>query len=353
MPKYEYDVAISFLAQDEGVAAAIHDELSERLRVFLYSKQQEDLAGAEGDQAFAATFRGASRVVVVLYRPGWGETPWTRVEMNAIRSRALECGWGFCLMVPLETSKVPDYVPHVNIWYDIATYGTKPLPAIVARMAQEHGAEVGRDDAVERAGRLARLEQFRLQRNRFRGSLEGVELMRQSFESMCDRISVLVNEISERTNGAMLFTVKGPTGSKTNVDREFAVIAMNVGLLGSTFARDVREYDRRIYSRIFYLCGAPAVSWRHEVGQCQAYCLSPIRVRSIANWPCVEIERGRWARIGRTITRRCRASIPHRTSGGRDSQGRRSMMGWQNVRRVTGRSRPRAATARSRDRHDG
>ena len=231
MTEYKYDVAISFLANDEALATSIHDELGGRLSVFLYSKRQEDLAGTEGDQSFAEVFKTAARVVVVLYRPTWGETRWTRVEMNAIRSRALEYGWRFCLFVPLENRMIPDYVPAINIWYDFAGYGTKSLVAVIARMAQEHGAHVGKDDAIERAARLARLEQFRLKREKFRGSVEGVESMQDSFEAMCDRTKVLAGEISEKTNGAVMFTVKGPTGSKQSTERSMVVLAMNVGLL--------------------------------------------------------------------------------------------------------------------------
>jgi hypothetical protein len=243
MSDYEYDVAISFLARDEGLASSIHDELAERVKVFLYSKRQESLAGTEGDLEFSRIFQTASRTVLVLYRPDWGETRWTRVEMNAIRSRGLESGWNFCLIAPLDGSRVPEYVPSVNIWYDIGTYGIKALPAIVARMAQERGAQIGKDDAIARGTRLARLEAFRLERIKFRGSPQGIECMRQSFEDVCDRIKVLTNDIAEQTKGAMVFTVKGPTGQKTHADRMLVVLAMNIGLLAHMHAMYANTID--------------------------------------------------------------------------------------------------------------
>src|ERR1039458_4546278 len=92
---YEYDVAFSFLAQDELLATNLNDLLQDRLNTFLYSKRQGELAGTDGEQTFNSVFGEKARVVVVLYRAGWGETPWTRIEETAIRNRAFEHGYDF------------------------------------------------------------------------------------------------------------------------------------------------------------------------------------------------------------------------------------------------------------------
>jgi hypothetical protein len=44
---YEYDAAISFLARDEPLAWQVRDALAP-LRVFVFSKAQEEVAGREG-----------------------------------------------------------------------------------------------------------------------------------------------------------------------------------------------------------------------------------------------------------------------------------------------------------------
>ena len=80
----KYDVAISLLSRDEPVGAALHDRLSEGLEVFFYPRKQEDLAGTDGEESMRKPFLDDSRVVVVLYREGWGKTPWTGVEQTAI-----------------------------------------------------------------------------------------------------------------------------------------------------------------------------------------------------------------------------------------------------------------------------
>jgi hypothetical protein len=72
-----YDVAISFLAKDESIAAAIEAALV-GLKVFFFPHQQEELIGTNGLESMRDPFLKA-RVLVVLYRTPWGETPWTGV----------------------------------------------------------------------------------------------------------------------------------------------------------------------------------------------------------------------------------------------------------------------------------
>jgi len=56
---YDYDVAISFLSKDEPLALDIRERLAP-LRVFVYPKAQEDVAGQEGVAAFRDVFRHRS-----------------------------------------------------------------------------------------------------------------------------------------------------------------------------------------------------------------------------------------------------------------------------------------------------
>lgn len=83
----KFDVAISFLSRDEPTAAALNDALVKGLGVFFFPRKQEELAGTDGLESMRQPFLVDSRVVVVLYREPWGETPWTRVEQTAITDR--------------------------------------------------------------------------------------------------------------------------------------------------------------------------------------------------------------------------------------------------------------------------
>ena len=68
----KFDVAISFLVKDEPIAAALYRALSETLNVFFFSRKQEELAGTDGMESMRGPFLDGSRVMVVLYREGWG-----------------------------------------------------------------------------------------------------------------------------------------------------------------------------------------------------------------------------------------------------------------------------------------
>ncbi|MBN2402645.1 MAG: hypothetical protein JXN64_09610 [Spirochaetes bacterium] len=100
--KYKYDIAFSFLAEDEPLAVVLADLLQNRVNIFLYSKKQSDIAGTDGELTFNKVFAELSRLVVVLYRKGWGESPWTRIEETAIRNRAYNYGYDFVKFIPLD-----------------------------------------------------------------------------------------------------------------------------------------------------------------------------------------------------------------------------------------------------------
>jgi hypothetical protein len=85
---FKYDIAFSFVKDDEGLATQLDDRVRDRYRTFLYSRSQEQLGGTDGEKTFNAVFGKEARIVTVLLRPEWGGTPWTRIEETAIRNRA-------------------------------------------------------------------------------------------------------------------------------------------------------------------------------------------------------------------------------------------------------------------------
>jgi len=67
----------------------LQSKLRANLEVFVYSKKQDQLAGTDGMESFREVFREQSRLNVVLFRAGWGETRFTRVELAAIKDLTL------------------------------------------------------------------------------------------------------------------------------------------------------------------------------------------------------------------------------------------------------------------------
>ena len=149
-----YDVAISFLSPDEPIATKLHADLSESLRVFVYSKRQEELAGTDGLESFRQTFLTGSKLVVVLYRDGWGQTRWTAVEELAIKDRLFSGGWELLLFVMLdEKSTPPAWLPNTHIRLSYTHYREALVGAIKMR-AQELGSTLKVESALEKAKRV-------------------------------------------------------------------------------------------------------------------------------------------------------------------------------------------------------
>ena len=96
------DVAVSFVAVSEPIALELAAALAGRLRTFVYSERQRELAGRERMSEFTRVFERDSRIVVVLYQGGWGHTPWTGVEQTTIQERGFRRGWDFLVFVPLD-----------------------------------------------------------------------------------------------------------------------------------------------------------------------------------------------------------------------------------------------------------
>ena len=155
--RFKYDVGFSFLAEDEGLALRLAELLTDRFRTFVFSQRQKELAGRDGEQAFADVFAEESRTVVVLYRQRWGTTTWTRIEETAIRGRAYDEGYAFALFVPLDAKPtVPVWLPKTRLWYGLERYGDAGLLAVIERLVEEKGGARSEETLKMRADRLAR-----------------------------------------------------------------------------------------------------------------------------------------------------------------------------------------------------
>ena len=115
--EFEYDVAFSFNAIDENLATRLNDLISDRTKTFLYSERQREIAGTDGHITFSDVYAKKARVVVILYRPEWGETNWTRVEQEAVRNRAFSEGWDFTLFIPtIAVQSLPSWFPKTRVY---------------------------------------------------------------------------------------------------------------------------------------------------------------------------------------------------------------------------------------------
>ena len=202
---YEYDVAISFLSRDEGLARELGDLLSSSLRVFLYTHRQPEIAGTDGLVTFRSTFRELSRLVVVLYRDGWGDTQWTRVEAEAITDRFLKEGPAFLLFVMIESKgSPPPWVPEKQIRFNLEEFGLEQAVGAIKLRVQELGGTTSKETLADRARRADELQQFLNQTEALKRDTQGVKEAQEEGRSLVAAIQALVGEAARAAPGLRL-----------------------------------------------------------------------------------------------------------------------------------------------------
>jgi len=179
------DVAITFLGQDESIAKDLYDSLSERLDVFYYAERQPELVGTDGEESFGEIFRDKARVVVVLYRKGWGETMMTRAERSGIKQRASKEGYNFSIWVPLDEEKsIPAFLDPQFIWFDFNRWGIDGLAAVIEEKVKESGVKVRPETVFDRLNKFNKKVELKKEIDSFHWSPEGVSFVQKAANNL-------------------------------------------------------------------------------------------------------------------------------------------------------------------------
>lgn len=192
-----YDVAISFLSDDQPLARRLHDELAERWDVFLFTERQEEIAGKDGVEELSRVFQYDSELDLVLLREGWGETPWTRIEAKAIEELCLSEGWERMFVLNLDGSEPPPWIPSSKIWLGVDQYGLEAAVGAIDSRVEELGAEPHVESALDRAERLERERQRQQDVDAFLNSQRGVEAAQQSLEELAEILQEKIAAIND------------------------------------------------------------------------------------------------------------------------------------------------------------
>lgn len=181
--KYQYDVAFSFCSQDEALALNIAATFSDSISTFIYSQQQKEIAGKDGEIEFSRVFGETARIVVVLYREEWGNSPWTRIEQTAIRGRAFEHGYDFVLFVPVqEPVELPKWVPKQQLWLGLNRFGLPGITSIIEKRVSDFGGNTVPLTPEESARKQAKLIALRRKNAALLNTAEGVKLASEEFQ---------------------------------------------------------------------------------------------------------------------------------------------------------------------------
>jgi hypothetical protein len=191
-----YDVAISFLYQDLALAQALYDELSKGLEIFFSPRNQEELAGSDGLESMRAPFLSQSRLNLVLYRPMWGNTPWTGVEEVAIKESCLETSFKSIFFFVIErTSEIPAWLPDTHVRFNFADFTLEQAVGAVKARVQERGGHFKPMTPIRKA-ELLQVEQEYQDDRRHISSQEGMQKIYENVKLLFAEIVTQLEDVN-------------------------------------------------------------------------------------------------------------------------------------------------------------
>ena len=207
---YKYEVAFSFLQQDEAIVLELNNLISEKLSTFVYSEKQTELAGADGEKVFNETFSKDARIVVVLYRDEWGKTKWTRIEETAIRNRGYEEGYDFLFVINLDiASTLPKWLPKIYIWHNFERFKAENAAAIIEHKVTEKGGALKKETIKELAERTQRLRIAEKDRQSFLQSQDAVTAAVNEIEYIARKVQSIKGEIDQTVEHPFMVRLDG------------------------------------------------------------------------------------------------------------------------------------------------
>ncbi len=191
-----YDVAISFLYQDLALAQALYDELSKELEVFFFPRNQEELAGSDGLESMREPFRSQSRLNVVLYRPKWGNTPWTGVEEVAVKESCLATSYKSIFFFVIEPAPaIPTWLPETHVRFNFTDFTLEQAVGAIKARVQERGGHF-RPMTPSRKVELLRVEAEYQSDRRQISSHHGMQKIQQNVELLFAEIVAQLEDVN-------------------------------------------------------------------------------------------------------------------------------------------------------------
>ena len=187
--EFIYDVAFSFLFQDEKLVHELNDLINSQVKTFIYSKQQEELVGTDGIESFNRVFHNEARIVVVLYRERWGQTPWTKVEEIAIKNRAIKGDWNFFIIIRLDKSPLPNWIPQINIWFDLDQFGIEKAAGAILFKVSQWGGKIHKETLEDKAYKMLSKRKAQQERILFLQSPAAIVAANKEMEQMVKKLS--------------------------------------------------------------------------------------------------------------------------------------------------------------------
>lgn len=196
MEDFKYEVAFSLLSGDESIGALFNDRFSDKVRTFFYPEREREIAGdgRDGMDTFSSVFANEARLVVVLYRDGWGKSKWTTVEETAIKGRVFNEGWENLLIVKLDkNSTLPVWVPKTYQYLSFHDF-EKCINVIEYKIGQL-GGDIHIETIEEFTKRHKRDHERAIEREEYLKSTQALQDAKNEFRTFCTLLTDQWNKV--------------------------------------------------------------------------------------------------------------------------------------------------------------
>jgi hypothetical protein len=130
---FTFDAALSYVSVQEPIADRLSSALRARgLRVFFDRVDVEAIVGRDGHDALIDVYAAQARVCVLLLSPAYEESPWTRIEREAVLSRRTTDRTAFLIPVRVEGDP-PPWLPKQLLYFDLLRQSETELVEVIAK----------------------------------------------------------------------------------------------------------------------------------------------------------------------------------------------------------------------------
>ena len=208
--------------------------------MFFFPRNQEELAGSDGLDSMRAPFRSQSRLNVVLYRPKWGNTPWTGVEEIAVKESCLATSFKSIFFFVIEpTTEIPAWLPETHVRFNFSDFALKEAVGAIKARVQERG---GHFKPMTPSRKVALLEvEKKYQRDRRQiSSDEGIRKIYENVELLFDEIVKQLEAINANGHLNIEHQTKLCFG---DMDQSFLLGTQRLGMAIVWFQRYINMLD--------------------------------------------------------------------------------------------------------------
>lgn len=200
--KYEFELGISFLTQDENLAERLNEELNQHVKTYFYKEHEKKQVFQDAVELYDEIFSQQVRFSIILYRDGWGDKGITSVEKRAIKSVLIDDDRGidFILLVSLDGKRPRWWADKISFNYEESKFNS--LVEVILHSYKRIGGEVNEVDPIKKIQRQRELKKKKDEKLKFLNQINGqaIKLMHDEFTNLIELFKIKLEELGSDIN---------------------------------------------------------------------------------------------------------------------------------------------------------